>query len=160
MTDRYVSGYASWRRSVGASAIGVCTCSSTGKVCGSTTRSCGGSTARCGCRFASRRPQGHPRHAGADGAAARAEPALVTRLRVRHADRRPALPHPGDRRRPHARMPVPGRRHVVMPNVADVAPAQIWLDNAILRTSMAPNGLMDGLRGLQSTWQYAKGRKK
>src|SRR6201999_3545446 len=60
------------------------------------------------------RSQASARYAGADGAAAGAEPALVARLRVGHADRRPALPHPGDSRRLLARMPVPGRRHVAL----------------------------------------------
>jgi len=61
-----------------------------------------------------RRPQTRLGHQGADGAAGRAEPALVTRLRVRHADVQPALSHPVRGRRLHAGMPGAGGRHVTV----------------------------------------------
>ena len=47
-------------------------------------------------------------------AAAGSEPALVARLRQRHADRRPPLPDPGGGRRLHPRVPLPGGRHLAV----------------------------------------------
>ena len=44
----------------------------------------------------------------------RPERALVAGLRVRQLHRRPALPHPGDRRRLHARVPGADRRHLAV----------------------------------------------
>ncbi len=47
-------------------------------------------------------------------AALASQRALVARLRLRLSHRRPALPHSGDRRRLHARMPGAGRGHVAV----------------------------------------------
>ena len=57
-----------------------------------------------------RRPQACAGHAGADDAAAGAEPALVAGLRLGHLHRRPALPHLCGRRRLHPGMPGAGAR--------------------------------------------------
>ena len=43
-----------------------------------------------------------------------AQRALVARLRLRSAHRRPALPHPDGGRRLHPRVPGPGRRHLAV----------------------------------------------
>src|SRR3546814_20504015 len=55
-------------------------------------------------------PQASHGHAS-DDAAAGPEPALEPRLRQRHADQRPAHPHPCGSRRLYARVPRPGGRH-------------------------------------------------
>ncbi len=62
----------------------------------------------------SRRSQAGARHAGADDAAGRPEPALVAGLRVGHAVGRATVPDAVRGRRFHARMPGPGRRHVAV----------------------------------------------
>src|SRR5262249_7300179 len=50
-------------------------------------------------------PQAGIGRAGADRTARWSQRALVARLRIRQLHGRPALPHPGDRRRLHAREP-------------------------------------------------------
>ena len=66
-------------------------------------------------RLTVRRRGGRKRAIGtqaADGDAAGGRPALEPGLRLRPADRWPALPHPGGGRRLHPRMPGAGRRHL------------------------------------------------
>jgi putative transposase len=57
-------------------------------------------------------PQAGDGDAAADRDAAGSQPALEPGLRLRPADRRPTLPHPGGGRRLHSRMPGAGRRHL------------------------------------------------
>ena len=61
-----------------------------------------------GCRFAGVADASGPWAPGRRWCCRRSEPTLVTRLRQRHADRRQAVPHPGDGRRLYPGVPLPG----------------------------------------------------
>ena len=91
------------------------------------------------------------RHAGADRRCRGPEPALVAGLRLRRASPRPALPHPGHRRRLHPRVPGAGGRHLALRRAgrarADALiarrgrPAMIVSDNGTELTSQGDPGM-------------------